>query len=510
MSLRLRLLLVIGLLLLLVITVLFGLNDRQQRETFAQIEQEMAHKELSRLLTAMDHEAQALDQWLQGWLSAAKGDKQPPQMSAELLANAELAWVAVVDQQQRFELQAAPGLLTRKARQLLEVADTPLRRALAQPPAEGRHCGLVGLEQHLYLSCRHTLPYAASDAASEGKAVIILARAFDEALLRRVESASQLLFDVKIPGRGGHVGAAIGQNLDSFAFGRAQFTISSSADFLVLNKPLLAIDGRPLADLELSVQRHVDQLGRALSDAERWYLFGVLLAAALLLMLQLDFGLLRPLRRMNRRLRRLQQQRDWQQRLPLHGRHELGQLAGHINQLLAINGEQQQIVSQLLLQDALTQLPNCRSFELRLSQLVGTNAAQQEILLLLIALDGFKAFNECCGHSLGDAALRQMARTLRKAAASWGGEAMRISGDRFALLFAKGRGLEHIQLVRQLQQAICDLALPHAGGENGQLTMSVGFSFGRSDDQQDSLYLRANAALESALRAGGNSYQSAG
>lgn len=120
MSLRLRLLLVIGLLLLLVITVLFGLNDRQQRETFTQIEQEMAHKEFSRLLTAMDHEAQALDQWLLGWLSAAKGDEQPPQMSAELLANAELAWVAVVDQQQRFELQAAPGLLTRKARQLLE------------------------------------------------------------------------------------------------------------------------------------------------------------------------------------------------------------------------------------------------------------------------------------------------------------------------------------------------------------------------------------------------------
>lgn len=519
MNLRLRLLLAVSMLLAVAISALFSLNDRRQSATFSHIEQEVAQKELSRLLAAMESEAKALDQLLLGWAHwsglyehVAKPDDsfRFENLQPETLLPSDLAWVAILNNDnQMIDLLFAPPQASTSQRQLLERADSPLRRALAQVPLDGSSCGLIKLEQRLYLSCRRALRDTKVQQAKGG--VVVLARPFDEALLRRVENTTQLLFDVKIPGRGGQPGATIGPSLDSAVFGRSISTITSSSDFLLLNRPLLAIDGRPLADLELSVQRQISQLGSASIRAERWHILGVGTTAALLLLLLLEWMLLRPLRRLNQQLQQIQQERDWDQRLPAHGHHELGQLAGHINQLLAINGEQQQTVAQLSLQDALTQLPNRRSFELRLAQLSTDGGGQHhESLLLLIAVDEFKAFNECYGHSLGDAALRQVARALRKVAAAWGGEAMRINGDRFALLISKGRGLDHAHLLLQLQQAIRDLALPHASGDNGQLTISIGFSLGRSDDQPDSLYLRAKAALESALRAGGNRHQRAG
>lgn len=519
MNLRLRLLLAISMLLAVAISALFSLNDRRQSATFSHIEQEVAQKELSRLLAAMESEAKALDQLLLGWAHwsglyehVAKPDDsfRFENLQPETLLPSDLAWVAILNNDnQMVDLLFAPPQASTSQRQLLERADSPLRRALAQVPLDGSSCGLIKLEQRLYLSCRRALRDTKVQQAKGG--VVVLARPFDEALLRRVENTTQLLFDVKIPGRGGQAGADIGPVLDSAVFGRSISTITSSPDFLLLNRPLLAIDGRPLADLELSVQRHISQQGSAAIRAEHWHILGVGTVAALLLLLVLEWLLLRPLRRLNQQLQLIQQERDWDQRLAAHSHHELGQLARHINQLLAINGEQQQTVAQLSLQDALTQLPNRRSFELRLAQLSSDGGnPQQESLLLLIAVDDFKAFNESYGHSLGDAALRQVARALRKVAAAWGGEAMRINGDRFALLISKGRGLDHAHLLLQLQQAVRDLALPHTRGHNGQLTISIGFSLGRGEDQPDSLYLRAKAALESALRAGGNQHQRAG
>lgn len=519
MSLRLRLLLVVTLLLASGIALQSILNDQRQLATFSALEHIAAQKELKSLLTAMENEAKALDQLLLGWAHwsglyehVAKPDDQFrfENLQPETLVPSDLAWVAILNNDnQMVDLLFAPPSASISQRQLLEDTNSPLRRAFSQLPLNGSSCGLVKLERQLYLSCRRALRDTKVQQPKGG--VVVLARPFDEAMLQRVEKTTQMLFDVKIPGRGGMPGAEIGPSLDSAVFGRSISTISSSADFLLLNRPLLAIDGRPLADLELSFQRHISQLGHATIQDERWntLLIGGVITLSLLLLLELL--LLHPLQRLSRHLRQILQERDWDQRLPTAKTHEWRQLAQQINQLLALNGEQQQALAQLSLQDALTQLPNRHSFEQRLQQLNGDdNGPHQQSLLLLIALDEFKNFNEHYGHSLGDGALRQVARALRKVAANWGGEAMRINGDRFALLIGKSQGLDHPRLLQQLQQAIRDLALPHANGHDGLLTISIGLSFSRADDQVDSLYLRANAALESALRAGGNRYQRAG
>ena len=195
MNLRLRLLLAIVSLLALAIGLLFSLNDGAQRATFSRIEQEVAQKELSRLLSAMESEANALDQLLLGWahwsglyehVAQPDDNFRFENLQPETLIPSDLAWVAILDNDnQLIDLLFAPPTASVSQRQLLERADSPLRRALSQVPLDGSSCGLIKLEHRLYLSCRSALHDTKVQHPKGG--VVVLARPFDEAMLQRVE-----------------------------------------------------------------------------------------------------------------------------------------------------------------------------------------------------------------------------------------------------------------------------------------------------------------------------------
>ena len=84
--------------------------------------------------------------------------------------------------------------------------------------------------------------------------------------------------------------------------------------------------------------------------------------------------------------------------------------------------------------DALTHLPNRRSFQARL-QAATLRAMQvgEQVGLLLIDLDHFKHVNDSLGHSAGDEFLKVVAERLRKCVRS-NDLVARIGGDEFAIL----------------------------------------------------------------------------
>ncbi|HUQ22198.1 MAG TPA: HD domain-containing phosphohydrolase [Gaiellaceae bacterium] len=84
--------------------------------------------------------------------------------------------------------------------------------------------------------------------------------------------------------------------------------------------------------------------------------------------------------------------------------------------------------------DALTAVGNRRKLMLDLDAAL---AAQTTGVLMLLDLDGFKAYNDTFGHPAGDALLARIAEKLT-AAVSSEGEVYRIGGDEFCVLAAVG------------------------------------------------------------------------
>ncbi|RZI59703.1 MAG: diguanylate cyclase, partial [Zymomonas sp.] len=84
--------------------------------------------------------------------------------------------------------------------------------------------------------------------------------------------------------------------------------------------------------------------------------------------------------------------------------------------------------------DALTGLPNRRSFDQALSEAIGRQqSACGLVSILMIDVDRFKSYNDSLGHQAGDEALRAVAVALREAADS-GGHVSRYGGEEFALI----------------------------------------------------------------------------
>ncbi|KOF21183.1 diguanylate cyclase [Ensifer adhaerens] len=105
---------------------------------------------------------------------------------------------------------------------------------------------------------------------------------------------------------------------------------------------------------------------------------------------------------------------------------------------LSARKEAERTIEHLAHHDALTDLPNRGFFDRRLAQAMAAAAAKNEQLAILcLDLDRFKAVNDIFGHGEGDRILMKVADILRKAAGE-GDTVARLGGDEFAILQAGG------------------------------------------------------------------------
>jgi diguanylate cyclase (GGDEF)-like protein/PAS domain S-box-containing protein len=106
--------------------------------------------------------------------------------------------------------------------------------------------------------------------------------------------------------------------------------------------------------------------------------------------------------------------------------------------------------------DILTELVNRREFENRLERaLKSAKARETSYAVLYLDLDQFKIVNDACGHSAGDALLKQLGALL-KAKIRWRDTLARLGGDEFGVLLESCTMDEALRTAESLRTTIND------------------------------------------------------
>jgi diguanylate cyclase len=163
-------------------------------------------------------------------------------------------------------------------------------------------------------------------------------------------------------------------------------------------------------------------------------------------------------------------------------------------------------VQREALTDALTGIPNRKSFETRLREAARDAMENDEHLCLLIAdIDHFKRFNDTYGHQLGDQVLRLVARTLTDSVRGRDTSA-RFGGEEFAIILPQ-TGLDDAQTVAEhIRQGLTRRKVVgrDKNQDYGSITLSFGAAEYRPGEPLSSLVERADVALYRAKREGRN------
>jgi diguanylate cyclase (GGDEF)-like protein len=164
--------------------------------------------------------------------------------------------------------------------------------------------------------------------------------------------------------------------------------------------------------------------------------------------------------------------------------------------------------------DELTGLSNRRRFqETMVAEVERSRRFGQDLGLVMLDIDDFKAVNDTYGHQQGDLVLREVAKVLRASSREID-EPARYGGEELAVVLP-GTDLEGAhQLAERVREGVAALRLPILG-DDGAEPLRVTASFGAaalpaSADDVRGLVAAADEALYQAKRAGKNRTMSAG
>jgi diguanylate cyclase len=156
--------------------------------------------------------------------------------------------------------------------------------------------------------------------------------------------------------------------------------------------------------------------------------------------------------------------------------------------------------------DPVTTLSNRMFFDTALADAVRhAHRTGDPLSMLMTDIDHFKQFNDTYGHLTGDQVLRLVAMSIKQNVKGLD-TAARFGGEEFAIILPncdlKGAEIvaEHVRAAVMGRELV-----KRSTGENlGRVTISIGVSMLKDDDQPTTLIERADQALYAAKRAGRN------
>lgn len=134
------------------------------------------------------------------------------------------------------------------------------------------------------------------------------------------------------------------------------------------------------------------------------------------------------------------------------------------------------LLNELAERDGLTGLYNRRMFDDFIRRLWRQSRREDEPLaVILVDIDGFKIFNDLYGHQAGDDCLKKVAHAITRSAKRPFDFCARYGGEEFVLVVYGAPARDARGIAEQIRQRVLDLAIPHAGSEQGGgVTVSIG------------------------------------
>lgn len=178
-------------------------------------------------------------------------------------------------------------------------------------------------------------------------------------------------------------------------------------------------------------------------------------------------------------------------------------------QLVFVNNElikAKEEIKIIAFHDSLTLLPNRRFFVENLqNEIKKANEYGEELDVMFIDLDGFKAVNDTHGHEAGDSLLREIAARL-KTSVRENGFVARLAGDEFIISLPQAQNKETVEIAEsilvQLNKPVLINNMPII------VTSSIGVArFPEHGSNVESLIKYADHAMYSAKKLGKNNYQ---
>ena len=132
------------------------------------------------------------------------------------------------------------------------------------------------------------------------------------------------------------------------------------------------------------------------------------------------------------------------------------------------------VLARLAYIDGLSGLYNRRHFDIELERMSSSAFSESTtVVLFLVDIGNFKAYNDCYGHQAGDACCNEWAKTLVTAVRS-NDVAARYGGEEFGVVSTSSDEAESLIVAERIRATVEALAIPHAASGPGVITVSIG------------------------------------
>ncbi|WP_428560585.1 MAG: diguanylate cyclase domain-containing protein [Solidesulfovibrio sp. DCME] len=158
--------------------------------------------------------------------------------------------------------------------------------------------------------------------------------------------------------------------------------------------------------------------------------------------------------------------------------------------------------------DSLTGIANRRHFDEALAREIARHARSgDELSLILLDIDHFKAFNDLYGHVAGDDCLRRVSGVLSRSVGRAGDFVARYGGEEFVCILPMTDSRGAYDVAEQMRRGVAALGIPHAASDaGGCVTISCGAATCACTDvaKASDIVSRADTLLYQAKAAGRN------